>query len=588
VVCHKVLGEVCPALEIFGLTQTCEDGWFGPECRYKCHCQHSCNHDGKCPDKCDLGWFGYKCQYRTTEYKAVADNGDLTFTLNDDDDATCINIKTEALVLHLLYSIPIPWIRMFTLKPVAKKYIKHIILEGEAIRQLCSLWIISGQNVAIKQNVYYSNVNTNLFDTQLQHYPQATDGLYDCNISDTGIAGTNWVLVLNPSFFTKTYYFFVNDTFGGYRNTTIKSYNNSGQMTDTFNFVNLTSSTSYGFGHESLEPTTAIAFSMTSSTTNNIVTFLLCEVETFTECREGTWGVQCQNKCNENCPDSCRFDDGLCSNGCFGYSDPPRCTNECEPGTWGLNCTKRCNHQCFNSSCDKITGVCDKVCYGFSNPPHCTTGCNFGKWGFNCNEICPKECFNLSCDGISGMCTQGCLGYSDPPKCISACTAGLYGINCASKCSDQCLNQTCDAITGHCIHCREGFQGLFCEQVIKKSDGFSEQTIISIAASLATAALIALVIFLIALKATGKLCFERKENMHSLPEPSVIPECEVPYDYIEKPDDEIYNKIDEIEIQIYSNAYALPVMYSQDGLDNYLNTNENRNESQYEKPISPF
>uniref|UniRef100_UPI0038B3A254 hypothetical protein n=1 Tax=Staphylococcus aureus TaxID=1280 RepID=UPI0038B3A254 len=52
--------------------QACEDGWFGPECNFKCRCQQSCNFEGECPDKCEVGWFGYKCQYRLKPYKATS------------------------------------------------------------------------------------------------------------------------------------------------------------------------------------------------------------------------------------------------------------------------------------------------------------------------------------------------------------------------------------------------------------------------------------------------------------------------------------------------------------------------------------
>ncbi|XP_055885070.1 uncharacterized protein LOC106065539 isoform X2 [Biomphalaria glabrata] len=534
--------STCLLVSINMPAQACEEGWFGPECRYKCRCQGSCNHEGECQDKCEIGWFGYRCQYRIAEYNALTEDADITSILTDNDDATCINIETETIQVQLHNFYYNPWIRLFTLKPeliynlkislfggnsvpltkhskerfllkdnfvdihisIENKYITSILLEGGAIRRLCSLWVIIGQNVAIKQKVYYGNSDIDERNIILQQYPQATDGLLECSTSDTRIAGTTWELVMNPSFLMKTYYFYVNDTIGGYRNITIKKFNNFAQWIESSLIVGTKSATVYGVSDESSEPIGALTFSLTSWSTNKTLTLLLCEVEAFTECREGTWGVHCRNKCHESCPDSCRFDDGLCSNTCFGYSDPLRCTN----------------------------------------------GCTFGKWGINCNQICPTNCFNSSCDGISGMCTQGCLGYSDPPKCILACTAGLYGINCSSRCSDQCLNPTCDAITGHCIRCREGFQGLFCEQ--------------------------------------GKLCFEHKENIRNLPEPSVIPKCEDPYDYIEKPEDEMYSKIDEIEIQNYSNAYALPVIFSQEGHTNELNTNENRNDVQYEKPISPF
>ncbi|KAI8773309.1 platelet endothelial aggregation receptor 1, partial [Biomphalaria glabrata] len=231
------------------------------------------------------------------------------------------------------------------------------------------------QNVAIKQNVYYSILYENHINTNLPRYPQATDGLQTCNKSDTGIVGIKWKLVMSPSFVIKNYFFYVNDTVGGYRNIDIKTldtFDNYGQMSRSFLLIGERSGTSYSFMYESTEPTTELIFSMTSTSTNKSMLVLLCEVEALTECKEGSWGVHCKNKCNESCPKMCRFDDGICNN--------------------------------------------------------------------------------------------ACLGFSNPPQCTKACSVGLFGINCSSRCSEQCLNQTCDAITGHCIQCREGFQGLFCEQ----------------------------------------------------------------------------------------------------------------------------
>uniref|UniRef100_A0A2C9KEY1 Uncharacterized protein n=1 Tax=Biomphalaria glabrata TaxID=6526 RepID=A0A2C9KEY1_BIOGL len=130
----------------------------------------------------------------------------------------------------------------------------------------------------------------------------------------------------------------------------------------------------YGVVYSYTTPTKVLTFSVTESRTNKSLALLLCEVYAYADCYEGTWGVQCQNPCNKSCSDTCRFDDGLCNDGCFGYSDPPRCLKACEAGTWGLNCAKKCSSKCFNSSCDRINGVCDKGCHGYSNPPNCTLG----------------------------------------------------------------------------------------------------------------------------------------------------------------------------------------------------------------------
>ncbi|KAI8773308.1 hypothetical protein BgiBS90_025726, partial [Biomphalaria glabrata] len=112
------------------------------------------------------------------DYKAITNDSDLTFILSDNDEATCINIETETIVVQLQHDYSNPWVRLFTLKPellynlkislldgksipltkqskerfllkdnfvdihfsVENKHINQIILEGETVRRLCSLW----------------------------------------------------------------------------------------------------------------------------------------------------------------------------------------------------------------------------------------------------------------------------------------------------------------------------------------------------------------------------------------------------------------------------------------------------------------
>ncbi|XP_055885050.1 multiple epidermal growth factor-like domains protein 10 isoform X1 [Biomphalaria glabrata] len=496
--------------------QACEEGWFGPECQYKCRCQQSCSPEGECPDKCQDGWFGYKCQYRLVQYKVKTfySQVDLTTLLNDNDETTCIQIEAEQIFINLTTIYYNPWIRLFTQQPdllytleisfrdnnsqyvnatskerllvqenvvdihisVNYDFIHYIILQGEAIQRICSLWILSGQNVATKQNVYHSNLSISQIDTDLPQYPQASDGVYTCNTYDSENAGIYWEIVMNSSFVLNEYSFYFNDVFGASRYFTFQGFNNDGEIYNTFKSSEINSANAYGFITRDNTLTKAFTFELTSSSTYTNLTLLLCEVEAFTECSEGTWGVQCTNTCNEDCPHLCRFDDGLCNNGCFGYSDPPRCTIACAAGSWGLNCTKTCSDHCLNSLCDRVTGLCDIGCIGYSDPPRCSTACEEGRWGFNCSKTCSNQCFNSTCDRITGLCDRGCIEYSDPPYCTKACGSGTWGLNCTKTCSNYCLISSCDRVTGlcdkgcigyrdppHCTtDCDTGFWGINC------------------------------------------------------------------------------------------------------------------------------
>uniref|UniRef100_A0A2C9KM04 Uncharacterized protein n=1 Tax=Biomphalaria glabrata TaxID=6526 RepID=A0A2C9KM04_BIOGL len=64
-------------------------------------------------------------------------------------------------------------------------FIRYIIIKSEAVQRLCSLWVNIGQNVVTKQNVYYSNSKISQIDTNLPQYPQATNGVRNCDRKDT-------------------------------------------------------------------------------------------------------------------------------------------------------------------------------------------------------------------------------------------------------------------------------------------------------------------------------------------------------------------------------------------------------------------
>uniref|UniRef100_A0A2C9KQC5 Uncharacterized protein n=1 Tax=Biomphalaria glabrata TaxID=6526 RepID=A0A2C9KQC5_BIOGL len=203
--------------------------------------------------RCEDGWFGYKCQYLLVQYRATANqtSKDITESLHDDNEATCIETGTQLIHLDLNDIFYNPWIRLFTQRPdllyslkisfmdrnsqavvaaskekcivrdnvvdihiAVNNFINYIILEGEVIQQLCSLWIIVGQNVMPKQNVYHSNSNISRIVTHLPQYPQAIDGIKRCNESDTGHAGKYWEIILNQSFIIKQYDFYINDVSG--------------------------------------------------------------------------------------------------------------------------------------------------------------------------------------------------------------------------------------------------------------------------------------------------------------------------------------------------------------------------------------
>ncbi|KAI8773299.1 platelet endothelial aggregation receptor 1, partial [Biomphalaria glabrata] len=392
--------------------QPCIIGWFGPKCQYRCNCQTRCNAEGECLGKCKYGWFGYKCQFASNSFNVATNQShdDILYAVSDDDDETCIDLQTETLALQLGKKYSNPWVRLVTRNldiikdlivsilnynfeeidalsfqafivrdrtidihfEVQDKYVHYIFLESTLLSHICSITISLGQNVALKQDVFYSNSETLLQNSaSVFKYSQATDGFDTCIEDSTEYRALHWKIFFQPTFVNKMFIYYTDLFEDAQVNFVVKKYNDYGEIYDkvTTTMEPYRKKIIYVTHKQAL----AKSFTMTAKnvTTNASLPFLLCELETYSECHAGTWGVHCQNSCNANCPNKCRFDDGLCSDTCYGFSDPPFCNTVCKHGFWGFNCKNACSKQCINSSCDRATGMCHH-CIGYIDPLTCT------------------------------------------------------------------------------------------------------------------------------------------------------------------------------------------------------------------------
>ncbi|KAK6991254.1 multiple epidermal growth factor-like domains protein 11, partial [Biomphalaria glabrata] len=174
--------------------QTCDSGWFGDGCKYKCHCEGNCDTSGYCTNnKCSDGWFGYKCQYRDLMYLVSLEANRVIFDNNDD---TCITSKPDSIILRWNEAYVFTWLRIVVknetfitdLKIQFQKNEKQstqflacqnqrlylvdsktmdiwcdlndtfhqLTITGKAILSLCTLNVNGGRNVALKQNTAQS------------------------------------------------------------------------------------------------------------------------------------------------------------------------------------------------------------------------------------------------------------------------------------------------------------------------------------------------------------------------------------------------------------------------------------------------
>ncbi|WAR30160.1 PTPRS-like protein [Mya arenaria] len=146
-----------------------------------------------------------------------------------------------------------------------------------------------------------------------------------------------------------------------------------------------------------------------------------CVATLCTSCRDGYWGISCQNICTANCA-SCNIWTGDCLS--------------CEPGYRGGTCEERCVEYCLE--CDRLNGNC--------------ISCDKGHWGYAC-DACNVQC--KTCNH-----SNGCL----------ECNVGYYGQTCDKECGAYC--QTCDRTNG-CLQCLPGYytHNNICAECSYRSNG---------------------------------------------------------------------------------------------------------------------
>ncbi|XP_055885058.1 uncharacterized protein LOC106076126 isoform X4 [Biomphalaria glabrata] len=460
----------------------CPQGMFGANCKDMCHCDdYSCNTEGEC-NTCNFLTFSYKCQYFNRFYEAKTDiaNIDITDILSDGNDSTCTSLTGENIIIDLSGRFSVTWLRFVTSKPddlqygfnitfqddksqsvnlsgnetlivvdktidvhfqLNSEFIQYIILGGKVVQEMCTLFISSGQLVSLGKTAYYSTPSTDTFKIL---FPEALDFEEFTSEKYNVDGGTLWEIDLESSYIVQNFQIYFDDAV--FSRAVIEASDSGGTLIYT-RIVEYYQKRYILFYSSVTTPVRYINF-IAEDANNSSLTILLHELKAFGECPEGSWGVQCRENCSSDCPESCRFDDGLCTKYCLGYSDPPKCQTVCNIGTWGVNCSNPCSNRCLNQTCDRITGKCNKGCLGYKDTPDCTIECDTGSWGINCASNCSK-CFNSTCNSLTGLCDQGCLGYRDPPDCSIECDTGTWGRNCGTNCS-KCYNSICNSKTGLC------------------------------------------------------------------------------------------------------------------------------------------
>ena len=96
------------------------------------------------------------------------------------------------------------------------------------------------------------------------------------------------------------------------------------------------------------------------------------------ECTSGTYGVNCEHRCDTCVGKICEPRNGNCTYGCIeGFTGVSCKLSECTSGTFGVNCEHRCD-TCVGKICEPRNG-------------NCTYGCIEGFKGVRCNLLATSQ-----------------------------------------------------------------------------------------------------------------------------------------------------------------------------------------------------
>ncbi|XP_025109077.1 multiple epidermal growth factor-like domains protein 11 [Pomacea canaliculata] len=181
-------------------------------------------------------------------------------------------------------------------------------------------------------------------------------------------------------------------------------------------------------------------------------------------CPRGYYGHACNKRCGHcHDEDPCAPDNGLCPGLCQAGWTGPQCDQRCRQGFYGPSCLFSCGHCLTGTACDTNSGICLQGCTPGWEGLFCTQECLPHHHGPNCLQTCPR-CVT-SCNSQTGVCDgDGCVAGFRGQECEKECDKGFYGVNCNESCG-LCARQPCDVVTGDCPpgDCQPGWRGPSCK-----------------------------------------------------------------------------------------------------------------------------
>ncbi|XP_067679911.1 receptor-type tyrosine-protein phosphatase mu-like isoform X2 [Haliotis asinina] len=491
--------------------------WFGPSCRFQCHCfdRRQCDTTtGSCSSSgCERGYFGPGCQYHsiafnqlttqssTSSSSSAVDGFTTTYSLTQYtlDPTWSVDLQHPAWIIWVDVNVPAnygtrkiamtttnegtvmpcnalnTWITSTTLRITCKNVVNAttITLVGtdttESRLGLSEVNVYGGRNIALRRDTSQSSVfgmyNSSLAvdaGTSARFEDKSCTHTAVTSCSETGTTDPNWIVRLGQD----------------YQIYRVDVYNRNAPNDVRLKDFRIrlgkagVSGLKRVYQDRSDTPPAVTSVQMSANRTANRLEvtlrgdckiLTLCEVQVFGDCLDYKYGLECNFTCR--CRDRaevCNKVDGSCVSGCADGYTGVDCTQECPEGRYGFNCTNTCSSNCVDAHCYHVDGTC--TCVPGWMGDRCTEVCEQGTYGPDCKNKCPT-CRDAICHPGNGTCIMGCERGWTGTLCDTECDTGTFGWECNETCAVNCAEQRCHSDTGVCVACIGGWEGAMCDSV---------------------------------------------------------------------------------------------------------------------------
>ncbi|XP_059147238.1 uncharacterized protein LOC131934981 [Physella acuta] len=187
---------------------------------------------------------------------------------------------------------------------------KALVLKGPGVSSLCSVYFSGGRNLALKQKAVLTPDSTNADNT--------VDGnWWNCEHLQTSITkDTPFIEISFHKTVSISRFRLHNRVYG----EDVKS---SGVVIDAFDeqstrllhYTNeSTMQLEFNLNIEKLNRVSKVKITNPNTKSSSFSDFVdnICEIQIFGDCIDGSWGLDCENKCDKKCGNVCHKETGKC------------------------------------------------------------------------------------------------------------------------------------------------------------------------------------------------------------------------------------------------------------------------------------